>query len=208
MFRVSVLSAVSAAVMTAFAPALAHAGTSTGTGTAEFNVVNQCSITGAIINLGTFTTSNTWSDVFAIHGYIREGDGEGIQGSLGWTGVNWGSVTCDSGTPYTLFVKGRGTDWGQPTVTFAINGKRMNAWPMIKKVGDIDVPDAWWVMTAGNGGDGTEGVAGVGTGAPQAVLGHIWFHPEWFMAPDVALSTDTLGAAGSFVAPLDYTLNF
>lgn len=187
-------------------PDIAQAGTSTATSTASFNVVSQCSVTGATVNVGTFTTTNTWGDVFAVHGHIRETDRLEIPGSLGLTGVNWGSVTCDDATQYTLVISGRSTD-GWSMIEFTVNGKKMRAWPMVKKVDSTDVPDAWWV-NPGLGGDGTIGVAGVGNGAAQIVRGHLWFDPSWEVGPDFATTNDQLGAVGTYIAPIDYTLNF
>ena len=77
-------------------PGLAHAGTSTATGSASMNVLNQCSVTGANVNLGTFTTNNTWADVGSQLGYW--GEAMYSYGSQGASYANFGSVTCDAGT--------------------------------------------------------------------------------------------------------------
>lgn len=206
MKNVSKLLVASAAVLAI--PGVAHAGTATDAKTATFKVINQCSITGANINVGTFTTTNTWGDVFAVHGHIRESDRADVRGTLGLTGVNWGSVTCDAGTPYNLQIKGKDTDWNYALLLFNVNGKRMSAWPMVKKIGAIDVPDSYWV-DPDIGGSAHDWVAGVGTGAPQAVIGHMWFDPGWGgFAPDRAVTADQLGASGTYIANIDYTLNF
>jgi len=51
-------------------PGAAQAGTATDTKTAAFDVINQCSVTGATINLGTYRTNQTWGDVAAVLGSV------------------------------------------------------------------------------------------------------------------------------------------
>lgn len=54
--------AIVAAALVAL-PGMAQAGTATATGTATLTVINQCTVTGATVNLGSYTTSNTWANV-------------------------------------------------------------------------------------------------------------------------------------------------
>jgi len=86
-------------------PGAAQAGTSTDTGAASMTVINQCSVTGANVNLGTYTTNQTWDDIGKVLGR-NYGDTGYSPGTLGQEYVNFGSVTCDTATPYTLYING------------------------------------------------------------------------------------------------------
>lgn len=196
-------------------PGLAHAGTSTATGTASFNVVNQCSVTGTTVNLGTYTTSQTWGGVANTLGAYDYGGY--TAGTSGQEYINWGSVTCDAGTPYTLEIKGGSAHPYSPGgIVFLRNelvpgsgdwdfGVHFN--PFVKKIGATVIPDN---DLPGLGGYvGSIPAAAVGTGAPQAVLGSVTMNwtTSWATWTSGLSPTDQL-KADSFSDTLTYTLNF
>lgn len=185
-------------------PSIAYAGTSSATGTASLRVVNQCTVSGGNINLGTFKASDTWSDVMAVHG-STDIDGNYFAGSAGDRSLTWGSVTCDAGVPYHVKMSGR-ADIGYSMVQFDVNGKKMYAWQMIKEIDGATVPDTYYLIGAGLWG--SDGANGVGTGATQIIKGNLIFDPTMSNAPDAALASDALTVAGSYVAGLDYVLTF
>jgi len=200
------------AIVLAAVPGIAHAGTSTATGTATLNVVNQCSVTGATVNLGTYTASNTIADVAAQTGGYYENN-TFRTGNLGVEYANWGSVTCDSGTPYTLAIQGSNPDsFGAGLIQFAWKDasgvdKKVTFHTAIKKIGGANVPDNW-APWAGIGAitslPGILGpVSGVGSGAAQTLLGSAIY--DW--TTSYQASTENL-KVGTYTDTLTYTLNF
>lgn len=197
------ISRIACAAALLATPGLAHAGTSTGTGAASMKVVNQCSVTGANVNLGTFTTNNTWGDVGAQLGYF---DGVSYNfSSQGASYANFGSVVCDAGTPYTLLIKGTSTSSYNGGVQFTINGKTVKALVRLKQIGAINLPDIG--SFAGLGTLVSQiAASGTGTGSAQALMGNVGFD----FAPgngDVSPS-EKLAVAGTYSDTLTYTLNF
>ena len=185
-------------------PTMAHAGTSSASGTASLRVVNQCTVSGVNINLGTFKAADTWADVMAVHG-STDIDGNYFPGSAGDRSLTWGSVTCDAGVPYTVKMSGR-SSIGLSMVQFDVNGKKMYAWQMIKEIDGATVPDTYYLIGAGLWG--SDGANGIGTGAPQLIKGNLVLDPTMSVAPDAATAADSLATAGSYVAGLDYVLTF
>lgn len=195
------VSKIVAALGVLIFPCAAQAGTAAAVGTAAFNVVNQCSVTGETVNLGTFTVNDTWNDVASVHGSLKPGY---TAGTLGLESLNFGSVTCNSGTPYTMQIKGTATT-SSNAMRFTVNGKTMAVFFHIKKLGGVVVPDNTGLV--GLGAQVHAGVlSGVGTGSAQSLLGHALFH---FTTPaTTALATDKLGVSGTYTDTLTYTLNF
>lgn len=179
-------------------PGTAHAATATATGTAALSVINQCEVTGATVNLGTYKTTDTWGTVAAALGSFTGIDF--TAGSLGHLYLNYGSVTCDAGIPYTLKVEGTGAD-GMLGIT--VNGKRAVLEPHVKQLGQVTLPDQFF---DGAGPVLNAGRPHVGDGVPQAILGSALIWTDHGTA--TALLTDTLGVAGTYTDALTYTLDF
>ena len=202
MFKnISKLTIAAAAVLAL--PGMAQAGTSTASGTATLGVVSQCSVTGANVNLGTFTVNDTWQTV---------GDQLGASytmltyspGSRGVEYLNFGSVTCDAGTPYSLTIKGTGTVINE-TIRLTVGGKTVTLYPAIKKVGATTLADSQGGFPVGVWAWLFSGISATGTGAPQALIGNSLLH---IVSSPGTLTTDKLGTAGTFSDTLTYTLHF
>lgn len=184
-------------------PGVAIAGTSTATGAASFNVTNQCSVTGATVNLGTYLTSQTWADVAAELGLWNNAYTVGTRGQEYLT---WGSVNCDAGTPFSLNLRGTSTHpWVPGGLRFAISGVEVHLNPYVKKVGQTTIPDSpGGILGAGAsvGGTSTPATA-VGTGASQEIRGSLTYN-----ATASGNLTSALTATGAYTDTLTYTLNF
>lgn len=185
-------------------PGVAHAGTSTATGTASLTVINQCTVNGATVNLGTFTASNTWANVADVLGR-SDSAANYTAGSSGQEYLNFGSITCDSGTPYTLTIKGTATG-AAGAIKLTHNGKVVTFMPGIKKLGGATVADSNAVFAGAGNQVWQSGLAGVGSGAAQSLLGNVTL--SFSATGTTALATDTLGVAGSPTDTLTYTLSF
>lgn len=182
-------------------PAAAQAGTSTATGTATLTVINQCNVAGANINLGTYTTSQTWGDVGNSLGKIDEW-GTYVPGSKGLEYMNFGSVTCDAGVPYTLTVTGA----SHYNIGITHNGKTAKFIPAIKKLGSATVADNDVSVPGAGANVAYYELSGTGTGSAQALLGSaILSFPDMYTS---AVPSDTFGATGVATDTLTYTLNF
>lgn len=182
-------------------PGIAIAGTSTATGSASFNVTTQCSVTGATVKLGTFTTSQTWGDVGAALGVSN---GSYTPGSQGFEYLNWGSVTCDNGTPYTLKIIG--TWSASKRIAFDVNGKKAVFDPMVKKVGGATVADSTGWVGAGQHVASNGALSATGTGAKQDVLGNVVL--SYSAAGITVTPADALSVTGTYTDALTYTLSF
>lgn len=196
-----------AAAALAALPGVAQAGTSTASGTASFSVVSQCSITGATVNLGTYTVNNTFQDVGNKLGYGYYNVGTERVGTNGYEGITWGKVTCDIGTPYQILINGTHPD--DNGIKLNIGDKSIDLTILVKSIGGNAVPVIWgwgggtdWGTIAN--GD-TFDVAGVGTGVEQLIKGSA---PIYFDSTGSALATDKLGVAGTYTDTLTYTMNF
>lgn len=184
-------------------PGMAQANTSTATGTVSMTVLDQCSVTGATVNLGTYTANQTWGDVGAAVGSL-DGMYNFYPGSLGAEYLNFGSVTCDAGVPYTLSIRGTYSSFGE--IGIAHNSKRARFFPAVKKLGGTVIADNW---TSGSGHvfqDGDD-LSAVGTGSAQSLIGSAFMFnlaSTW----DAPSDSDTLAVAGVSTDTLTYTLNF
>ncbi len=208
MFKFSNLAKVILCAGLAAAPGMVLAGVSTATGIATLTVINDCTVVGSTVNLGTFSTAQTWSDVAGELGSLDFG--ALIPGSLGQEYVNWGSVTCDAGTPYTISIKGTGLDPAAPdalnlvsTGTAAGGGAIAASYllPFVTKIGGVPVANDG--MFAGAGAYAPHPTPGIGSGTPQPILGSV-AHGNLASGPGLA---DRL-VAGNFTDRLTYTLNF
>lgn len=184
----------------------AYAGTSTATGTASLKVLNQCSVTGANVNLGTFTTTQTAADVAAYLGYLHGQDGLlYTPGAMPDGAMVLGSVTCDAGTPYTLRID-PAVDGVAEIYSFfelTLNGKKLGFSTWARKIGDQTLGSNWgsvdaWYMSDFNP------AAAVGTGVPQQIIGNVYLEAYYSQME----LTDQLGQAGVYSAPQIYTLTF
>lgn len=193
--------AIAAAAIAAL-PGVAQAGTSTATGTAVLNVINQCTVAGANVNLGTYVAANTWAQVGAALGSYN--GTTYTAGSQGQEYLSFGSITCDNATPYTLAIKGTATNGG---IKITHNGKTAVFMPGIKKLNGVVVADTAGGFTGAGAQVATSTLAGTGTGAAQALLGNVTLNFN-SAAGTTALTTDTLGVAGTATDTLTYTLNF
>lgn len=190
-------------------PAAAQAGTSTTTSTANFQVLNQCSITGATLDLGTFTTQNTWGDVAAATGRVDTSLNL-TQGSRGLSYLNMGTLTCDLNTLYDVNITGSstGSGYSNGAVKLAIGGKTGKFLLFVNKIGNMVVTDE--APTAPGAGTSI-GWWGLGyfnaSGVPQPIVGSAALITG-LGEPGEAQLTDKLNVAGSYSDTLTYTLNF
>lgn len=188
-------------------PGIAQAGTATATGTAVLNVINECSVTGATVNLGMYASSNTVGDVAADLG-SWEG-GVYTPGKRGQEYLTWGSVTCDAGTPYTLSIRGTSVlqyspggirfEWPDP-----VSGSYTSIYDMfVKKIGNTTVADSNAAIPGAGANVNISPAAGIGTGTAQMVLGSVaWSYDASRSQPSTALP------AGALSDQLSCTLNF
>lgn len=136
--------AAAGALCLASLPGIALAGTATSTGTVTFDVVDQCTVTGATINLGTYNSSSTIADLAADLGDWQSSYTPGIRGQAY---LNCGTVNCSSAVLYTLSIKGTSVE------TLSLGGIRF-AWsdaqnnnysavfdPYVKSIGGVIVAD-------------------------------------------------------------------
>lgn len=208
MSKIRRLFSVSPVVILIVLPEAAQAETSTASGTAVMNIINQCSVTGATVNLGSFTSSQTWGDVAASIGLMDFGSAY-TAGSQGQDYATWGSVTCDNGTPYTLSIQ------GSAVISYSPGGIRF-AWKdaqnvnytavfdiYVKSIGGTTVADS---VTAASGAGARANVtpaAGIGSGAAQVVKGSAVYNYDASMSQ----LFDTV-PVGILSDSLTYTLNF
>jgi len=186
-------------------PGTVHAETATASGTATLNVINQCSVTGASVDLGSYATNQTVGDVSADLG-LMEGGTTYTAGSRGQSYLTWGSVTCDNGTPYTLSIKGTSVQqFSVGGIRFAWNSEGNTAIfdVYIKSIGGTTVADS--VATASGAGARANitPAAGIGTGTAQTVLGSAVYNHYASMSESF-----TQLPSGSLSDTLSYTLNF
>lgn len=195
------ISAMALAAGVAALPGAANAGTSTATGTANFNVVSQCAITGSNVHLGTFTASQKWSDIANELGYWS-GSAYTV-GQRGTEYIQWGSVTCDTGVGYTVKITGSG-----PNIILNINGKSGGFNGRIKKIGTVTLADSAGALLPNTGVSMSLGTAaGTGTGAAQPIVGSVILS---YAGGDgtTAQPGDVLTTAGTYSDTLNYTLTF
>jgi hypothetical protein len=188
-------------------PGAAHAaGTSAGTGSAALTVGDQCSLTGATVDLGTFTTSQKWSDVSDSLGLLDNANVYKV-GSRGQEYLNFGNVTCPSTVTYTLNIKGAGVGLASSAIKLVVGSQTVGLVQAIKRLGNSPTP----VTDTNNLLPGTGAVlvggslVAKGSGAPQSLFGSATV--TMANSPGLVLTT-ALGTAGQFSDSLTYTLSF
>lgn len=202
MFKTVTKAAIVASAIVAL-PGMAQAGTAAGTGAAAMTVSTQCSVTGASVDLGTFNTSDSWGTVSAALGSFAQPTF--TAGSRGFEYLNFGSVNCGSGVPYTLYIKGTST--GNPgLIKITLNGKTMVMMPAVKKLGGNVVADNAALYPGTGAQVWSVPLSGTGTGAAQTLVGNATL--VFGTTDATAIATDRLGASGAFSDMLNYTLNF
>lgn len=203
--RNSIIKTAIAAAAIAALPGAAQAGTATDTKSASFTVASQCSVTGATVNLGSYTSNTTWAQVGASLGLRSTGF---TAGSKGFEYLDYGSVTCDSGTPYTLTIKGTNATGNAGTAKMTLNGKTIRLEMGIKKLDGVTLPDSSAAWPGTGRQVWSSPVSGTGTGNPQVLLGNMTVYALAATDPTFAAVTDTLGAVGQYSDTLTYTLTF
>jgi hypothetical protein len=208
-------AALGAAFLSATAlPGSAYAaGSSTGSGQAALTVSAQCAITGGNVDLGIFSSDQTWGDVDATLSYVGDGGGVAVYhpGSRGPAYADFGSVTCGKDIGYTLKISGKSFQAVGDGVRLVVNGKAAEMLIAIKEVGGnvladdngnrfFSAPNAGQVL----GPRTNNSIAATGTGSEQRVKGSLIRYD----ALGVARQNDVLGEVGSFTGAIDYTLTF
>lgn len=202
MSKFSLLSTAAGGLAIAAMPSLAHAGTETASGTATFNVVNQCSVTGASVNLGTYTSSQLLIDIAEELGAIDNTDTYNV-GSRGQSYVTWGSVTCDNGTPYTLNIQGTSGNPGMIKFDDPAGNFRADFDIFVKSIGGTTIADTDAAVSGAGAKASASPVAGTGTGAAQEILGSAVYNSGLSSG-----SYTTPLTVGTMTDTLTYTLNF
>lgn len=193
-----------AAAFLAALPGTAHAGSATATSTASLSVISQCAVNGATVDLGTFRTTDTWATVGAALGTHDSTINvlTYTPGSRGQEYLNFGSVICNAGTPWTLSIKpavGAGID-------MRVNGKAMQLSFALKRIGGTVVPDLSGTFPGVGNFPSLIAIPGTGTGATQTLLGNAM--TVYGTPTTTALATDRLTVAGTYSDTLTYTLTF
>lgn len=184
-------------------PGVAQAGTGSASGTSIMTVVNQCSVSGTNISLGTYLGTHTWYTV---------GNATGINftntytaGTQGQEYLNFGSVTCDAGTPYTLSIAGTGTGGA---VKLTVNSSVSAFQPAVKRLGGTVVSDSDAAFSGVGNIMTTRPLSGIGTGAAQTVLGSVMLTNSGVGLGSNFLLTSPLTQKGVFTDTITYTLTF
>lgn len=186
-------------------PGVAQAGTTTATANVTMQVGSQCTLTGANVHLGSFKTTDTWGTVGAKHGSINVLTYS--SGTVGKESLNYGSVTCDLGLPWSLSIKGTNTGTYAGAIKITLNGKVSVMYPGIKRVGTVSQADTSSMSFPGTGVQAwNSNVTGVGTGTAQDLIGNITV--SYSSTGVTATSTTALGAVGSGTDTMTYTLTF
>ncbi|MEN9683172.1 MAG: hypothetical protein RLZZ427_923 [Pseudomonadota bacterium] len=188
-------------------PGVANAaGSSAGSGTAALIVGDQCSLTGATVDLGTFTTSQKWSDVSDSLGLLDSFNVYKV-GSRGQEYLNFGTVTCPATVNYTLNIKGSGVGFATSAIKLVVGSQTVGLIHAIKRLGNSAkavtdtnnlLPGVGAVLVGGS-------LSGTGTGTPQSLFGSATV--TMANSPGLVLST-ALGTATQASDSLAYTLTF
>jgi len=195
-----------AAVTIIAAPSVAIAGTSTATGTATFNVVNQCAVTGTTVNLGSYLTTDTPQTIGQRIGYYDDDTFAFVAGANGIGSVNLGSVTCDNGTPYTVAITGSNSD---KDIKVNVGNEAVLFQAFIKKIGNTTMADGWAGSNYGGYGNPNDGTtSATGSGVAQPIMGNIIPLVQSYGLAGFLERTQPLGAAGNYSDSLTYTLSF
>lgn len=191
-------------------PGVAQAGTVTATGSASFSVTGQCSVTGGVVDMGTYINFTTMRDLGSTIGYFQNAQstpdpgyyqlGYLTPGSKGDSWANWGTVTCTDGTLYNLKIQGTAPGG---YIQIPINGGvTLKFQPMIKTIGGRDMStNNSHIYTPGIGTPTNwNGIFTSGTGVPQELRGAAYL----FLYPYASYSL----FQGTYTDALTYTLTF
>lgn len=201
--KIKNLSSAALAVAAISLPGAAIAGTGSATGAATMSVVSQCSVSGANIHLGTYLSTNTWFTVGNATG-INFNNGY-TAGSQGQEYLNYGSVTCDAGTPYTLSIAGTGTSG---TLKVTINAQVGAFQTAVKRIGGTVVTDSDAGFTGVGNIMTTRPLSATGTGTAQTVLGSVLLTSSGAGFGSTNSLTAQLNQKGVFTDTITYTLTF
>lgn len=208
MIRFPTVTVAALSIGVAALPGLARAGTSIATGTADLDVINQCSVSGATVNLGNYTASQTLGDIVASLGGMDYGPVY-TAGNRGQDYLTWGTVNCDSGTPYSLSIQGTATISFSPGGIYfewrdAQNSRYTAIFDIyVKSIGGTTVADSVAAAPGAGARANVTPAAGIGTGAPQLVKGSA----VWNYDASMSQLYDSV-PQGSLTDSLTYTLNF
>lgn len=190
----------------------ASAGTSTSTGTASMNVIAQCEVTGATVNLGAYKATDTVQNVAEQVGWFFYPGYGYTAGSSGIGTANLGTVTCSSGTPFTVTMAGTGF---LDSVEIALPSGKIGMFPTIKKIGDTVLPSggSWMGGLGKEAGPNSEPVDGVlpgaiATGAAQPIMGNTTILYQNTASNGYAAADMQLGVSGQYSGTWVTTLNF
>lgn len=187
-------------------PLAAQAGTTTAVSNVAVELAAQCTVTGATVNLGSFLTSQTW-DIVALSLGGRT-TAAYTRGSRGFEYLNFGSVTCDNGAPYTLSIKGTMATGNAGSIRFSHNGKTIEMNIGIKKLGTVTLPDnsTYWPGTGQQVWATLGALNATGTGLPQDLIGNVTVN--FASGGTTATQGEKLAVAGVMTDDLTYTLTF
>ena len=197
------LSLVALAVAAISLPGTAQAGTGSATGTATMAVVSQCSVSGATINLGTYVATNTWYTLANRTGINFSGSY--TSGTSGQEYLNYGSVTCDTGTPYTLSIAGSGTGG---TLKLTVNSQVAAFQPAVKRLGGAVVADSDAAFPGVGNIMTTRPLSGTGNGTAQSIAGNVLLTNSSAGFGSTVTLTAPFSQIGVYTDTLTYTLTF
>jgi len=127
---------------------------------------------------------------------------------MGYEYLDYGSVTCDAGTPYTLAIKGTNTGLNAGSAIMTVNGKQVGLEIGVKKLGGTTIADTIPNMFGTGAQMKSATVSGVGTGAEQKILGNMTVYAENATHAIRVATFETLAVRGQYTDTLTYTLNF
>ncbi len=191
-----------AVVAVAALPSVAQAGTATASGTATINVENQCTVAAKNIDLGTFSISDTWSNVGRQIGSLDNATLYFRAGSKGLEYVDYGTINCTAGTIFQISIKGTGPNG---FVALKLGGNTGYLAPHLKAFDGKPVLDSPDAPTTGGVRVHLSSFLNKANGANQTLHGHMpmLYNGSLFLAP-----SEKLGVAGSFSDTLTYSFYF
>lgn len=183
-------------------PLAARAGTTTAVSNVGVEFAAQCTVTGATVNMGTYRSTQTWGNVASVLGYYD--DNGSVEGSAGTASLEFGSVNCSAGTPYTLVVQGNDGF----NSYFVVNEEFVYMIPMFKSLGGTTLPDLSNTPFPGFGTRASFPISHVGTGAPQVLRGTMLIGIDENRAYGTVHPQQPIGTTAQLSTPLSYVLTF
>ena len=190
-----------AVVAVAALPSVAQAGTATASGTATINVENQCTVAAKNIDLGTFSISDTWSNVGRQIGSLDNATLYFRAGSKGLEYVDYGTINCSAGTIFQLSIKGTGPNG---TVKLKIGPATGLFAPFLKTFDGEAVLDGFDAPAGGGVRIHMSTFLQKANGSNQTLHGHM---PTLFNG-DLPIPTEKLVEGGTFTDTLTYKYYF